>query len=41
LKDGFARSIFPDGGYYEGMWKNGKRDGFGKEIFSNGNLYVG
>jgi len=29
LKDGFGRSIYKHGDYYEGNWKNGLKHGFG------------
>ena len=27
--------VFPDGGYYEGKWKDGKMEGYGKLYYAN------
>jgi 1-phosphatidylinositol-4-phosphate 5-kinase len=41
LKEGFGRSIYPGGDYYEGQWKLGLQDGHGKFTFPNGITYIG
>ena len=32
---------YPDGGKYEGQWKNGKKHGRGKETLPCGEKYIG
>ena len=32
---------FKRGGYYEGLWKEGRRDGLGEEKDHKGNIYKG
>ncbi len=41
LREGFVRTIWSDGSYHEGYWKNGSRDGLGKYTLENGDVYIG
>ncbi len=36
-----GKEFYPDGSYYEGTFKKGKKNGIGKLILSNGNAYEG
>lgn len=40
-RHGKGRMIYPDGGVYEGDWKNGVMEGKGKYIFTYGDIYEG
>ena len=41
MREGFARSIWSDGSYQEGFWKQGLREGLGKYTLSCGDIYIG
>ena len=39
--NGFGKEVYPDGGYYEGMFVNGQKQGEGVLVFFNGEMYQG
>lgn len=41
LKDGMGVQLYPDGGRYEGMFKDGYFHGRGKMSQANGDVYMG
>lgn len=41
LKDGRGVQVWPDGGIYEGYWKDDKATGIGRMIHSDGDVYNG
>jgi len=40
-ENGYGTYLYKDGGFYKGMWFEGKRHGLGKLIEPNGNIYIG
>ena len=37
-RNGIGRLVFPDGGSYEGKWKDDVMDGYGQLFYSSGKL---
>ena len=40
-REGHGKFTYPDGGVYEGLWKNDEKSGYGRRSFSNGFKYHG